>query len=110
MRDQYQKGKRSDATATTSKDLGDLALRYLNFLKKKVNENPNEILALWSKVVSPQHARMTKAVKFEEGVLFVSVNNSTLLTMLHTSNEKQRLLTLLQGKVPKVAGITFFFG
>jgi hypothetical protein len=59
-------------------------------------------MELWAHVVSPSYVNMTRAVRFDEGVLYVQVSNSSLLSVLHGASEKKKLIEALQAKVPDV--------
>lgn len=85
----------------TSKHLKNLLVNFEENLKK-INSIPiQDILSFWSEMVGHHVSAMTKAVDFQNGVLFVKVNNSSLysLLMLH---EKQKLLQLLRKKFPAI--------
>jgi hypothetical protein len=91
-----------DGSATTSRHLKDLARRYLAHLEQKLQTRPREVLELWPKVIGPAFAKMTRAEKFEHGVLHVRVSNSSLLSLLHNASERQRLVEVLRTEVPDV--------
>ena len=94
--------QQQEGSATTSRQLKDLARRYLAHLEQKLQTKPKEVLELWPKVIGPAFAGMTRAEKFEEGVLYVRVRNSSLLSLLHTAPERQRLAEALRTQVPDV--------
>ncbi len=95
-------GSRIEGSATTSRQLKDLARRYLVHLEQKLQFRPREVLELWPQVIAPQFVAMTRAVKFEEGVLHVRVSNSSLLSLLHGASEKKRLIEALKAKISGV--------
>lgn len=96
------KDRSHDGSGSTSRQLKDLARRYLAHLERSLQQRPQEVAALWSEVVAPSYRSMTQAVKFEEGVLHVKVSNSALLSLLHELSERKRLVEALQKKVPDV--------
>ena len=96
------KGRLHDGSAPTSRQLKDLARRYLAHLERSLLQRPAEVVALWSDVVAPSYRAMTQAVKFEDGVLHIKVSNSALLSLLHELSERKRLVEALQKKVPDV--------
>ncbi|MBI3237053.1 MAG: DUF721 domain-containing protein [Chlamydiales bacterium] len=64
-------------------------------------DRPDLILASWPQIIGKKLAPMTQAVSFEEGFLFVKVNNSTLYSVL-SQHEKARLLKCLRDLFPAV--------
>lgn len=103
---------RFSSTAPTSKHLGDLAQAYLNEIGKKVGTNPRLVLGLWSEIVGAHIAPMTKATRFENSVLYVLVRNSTLLSLLHRKDDKERLVRAFQSRAPgiNISDIVFRLG
>jgi predicted nucleic acid-binding Zn ribbon protein len=93
----------------TTQHLADIARTYLADLEKRMHQNPQEILPLWAQVAG-EAGRMTQAKRFENGVLYVSVKNSTVLSMLH--QKKAALLSALRKKCPgiQLLDIMFRFG
>ena len=90
------------ASSLTSRTLRALAGDYVIELGKKVKTNPKLVLQLWPEIIGSHMAAMTKAIKFENGSLFVLVNNSTLLSLLHRKEEKRLLLEAFKNKAPGV--------
>jgi len=97
-----QERRSQDGSKTTSRQLKDLARRYLAHLEQALLQKPREVLSLWAEVVAPSYVAMTQAVKFEDGVLYVMVSNSALLSLLHELSERRRLVEALQKKIPEV--------
>lgn len=93
---------RQEGSSTTSRQLKDLAKRYLAHLQQKMEAKPQEILEAWPRVIGPSFAAMTQAVRFEEGVLYVKVRNSSLLSLLHSPSERGRLVEALRTEIPDV--------
>lgn len=89
-----------DATKVTTKHLKDVARYYLQRLEKKIALQPLSVLEAWGTVLEPPFAGMTQATKYDNGVVFISVSNSSLLSLLHRPDEKSRLLQALRAKVP----------
>ena len=98
---EHESGLR-DELRTTSRQLKDLARRYLTHLEQTLRQKPREVMALWPEVAAPSYVAMTRAVKFEDGVLYVTVSNSALLSLLHELSERKRLVEALQKKAPEV--------
>jgi hypothetical protein len=91
-----------DGSKTTSRQLKDLARRYLDHLEQSLRKKPGEVVALWPEIVAPSYLAMTQAIKFEDGILHVKVSNSALLSLLHELSERKRLVEALQKKIPEV--------
>lgn len=102
----------SDRPTKTACHLKTVARQYLAVLEERIRKKPREVLECWMKVVQPLHAPYTHAVKFEEGVLHVAVRHSTLLSILHSPSEKERLLKALRKEVPdaQIRDILFRIG
>lgn len=100
-----------DGTKKTSKQLDEV----LSLVMKQVGElhhaRPDLILAVWPDIIGPQHAKMTQAQSFVDGVLTVRVTNSTLHSLL-VQRERGRLLRSLRQKFPRagIKGIYFRMG
>jgi len=107
-----ERSKQSNGCRLTSRYLADVASQYLTCLREKMSCNPKEVLDLWPQIIGPARASMTKAVRFEKGVLFVSVNNSMLFSLLRNPAEKKTVLERCKKLSPRsgVVDITFYFG
>ncbi|MCB1114440.1 MAG: DUF721 domain-containing protein [Chlamydiia bacterium] len=103
--------KNYDGNQVTSKKVGDLLAGVLGTVSEKYQDKPDLILATWPSIVGEKLAPMAKAVRFDEGILYVKVKNSTLYSLLEQS-EKRRLMATLKKKFPKVEirGIQFRMG
>ncbi len=78
----------------------------------KCKQQPQLVVAAWPNVIGEPFSTMTKAVRFDEGTLFVNVSNSTLLSILNRAPDRQRLLKALQDAVPgsQIRTISFRIG
>jgi Dna[CI] antecedent, DciA len=97
-----------DGTAVTTRRFGDLLPAFLSTIQIKQVERHDLILTTWQQIVDPTIARFTNPESFAEGILKVKVNNSTLYSLL-TQSEKNKLLSLLRKKFPKVEIKDIFF-
>ncbi|NGX34461.1 MAG: hypothetical protein K1060chlam1_00814 [Candidatus Anoxychlamydiales bacterium] len=97
--------------SSTNKLLKNFLPSILNDIESKYLKNPNFIINHWPKLVGKKLAPMTKAISFENKILYVVVKSSTLLSILKTQ-EKKRLLTLMQDKFSKdtIRNIIFKIG
>jgi len=102
----------SEDTRVTTRHLGDLAKKYLRSLETQQTKNPQEVINAWADVIGHPGNTMTESYKFESGVLFVTVKNSTFLSVLQQPTEKKRLIQLLRARVPEaeIVNIVFRFG
>lgn len=98
-----RKPENYDGTETTSCEICDLLPGLLKQISAMHSQRPDLILASWPQVIGEKLAPMTKAVCFNEGILLVKVNNSTLYSLL-SQHEKGRLLRSLRDRFP-AAGI-----
>mgnify|MGYP006291110709 CR=1 FL=1 len=98
-------------TRPTAKTIGQILPPLLGSIGASYNRRGDALLATWPEVVGKDVASMTRARSFIDGVLRVSVSNSTLLSLL-TEHEKPRLIRELNKRVPQagVKAIQFFIG
>lgn len=103
---------RGETVAVTTVRLNDILKKYICNLSAKCALKPDLVVQMWAHVVGPQIAQMTRATRFENGVLFVSVKNSTLLSILSSQNDKKRLMHEIISRIPSVGlkDILFRFG
>ena len=96
----------------TSRHLGSLLKNYLQTVSVKCRQQPQLVLSAWGRVLDEPFSSMTKAVRFDEGTLYVHVSNSTLLSILNRGPDRARLLKALQDAVPgvEIRSISFRIG
>lgn len=101
-----------ESPALTTQYLGNLLRSYLSELSRKASQRPDLVIKMWPQVVGTQISNMTKACKFENKTLYVSVKNSTLLSILSRPNDKLRLIQELKKVIPgvEIESIVFKFG
>ena len=90
------------ATKLTTRKLGEILPTVLHKLEARYQANPQAVLEAWPQIIAPELAPMTLAVSFEDGVLFVKVKNSTLLSLLSNSHDKQTLINTIRNKFPGI--------
>jgi len=102
----------SEDIRVTTRHLGELAKVYLRSLEMQQTKNPQEVIKAWVDVIGYPGNTMTESHKFERGILFVTVKNSTFLSLLQQPTEKKRLIQLLRARVPEadIVNIEFRFG
>lgn len=87
---------------TTNKLVKDFLPDFLQDIEKKYLKSPKLVIEYWPKIIGKRLAPMTKVISFENNILYVSVKNSTLYSIL-TLHEKERILKLLQEKFSRDA-------
>lgn len=92
--------KNYDGTHLTTRNVADLLNKALSKLSDSCQERPDLLLAAWPEIIGSQHAAMTQAVSFCEGVLTVKVKNSTLYSVL-SRQDRYRILASLKQRFPK---------
>ncbi len=93
--------KRGERAEITNKQLVDLLPKMLSSIGAKHHDRPDLIIAAWPQIIGEKLASMTKAVSFDNGILFVKVSNSTLYSVL-SQHERGRLLKSLRKKFPSI--------
>lgn len=98
-------------TLSTNKLVKNILPNFNQNLEKKYFENPNLIIKSWPEIIGKNLADMTKVLCFKNNILYVLVKSSTLYSILKTQ-EKKRLLSLLQNKFSKdtIRNIIFKIG
>ena len=89
------------ASNLTNKQLQDVLPKLLGQIGSLHQGRPDLVLAAWPDVIGAKLASMTQAIRFEKGILFVKVDNSTLYSVL-SQNEKGRLLKSLRQRFPSM--------
>jgi hypothetical protein len=100
--------QRGETTSLTSSQLRDLLPRFLSTLGEKYHDRPAVVCESWPQIVGEKIAKMTRAWKFHEGILHVTVQNSTLLSLL-SQYDKPRLIAKLRAHFPQVEIKTVVF-
>lgn len=91
---------KKEPTKPTTKRICDLLPHLLKEIKGKRLERPDLVLMAWPELVGKRLADKTEAVSFFNGILTVTVKNSTLLNLLST-HEKPRLIKKIKDKFPE---------
>lgn len=92
---------RGDNSELTNKQIKDLLPKMLGNIGALHRDRPDLILAAWPQIIGEKLAKMTHAVSFDKGVLYVKVGNSTLYSLL-SQHERGRLIKCLREKFPSV--------
>ena len=81
-----------DGTSSTSKQLQELLPHVIKRLASTIKTNPQHILDLWPDIIGEPFCRMTKAWRFESGVVYIRAKNSACLDLL--DKDRARILEL----------------
>lgn len=101
MKTPYSRTPRNyNGTKPTTRKMNDVLPGVLAKIYRHQENRSGLILAAWPHLVGDKIATMSKALSFDEGVLQVSVANSSLLSLLQQV-EKRKLLIRLKQKFPK---------
>lgn len=103
-----RKPRNYDGQEVTTHRLHDLVPTVLSRITEIFGDRPDLVLAAWPDIIGPTFTSMTQAVSFIDGVLTVKVKNSTLYSLLSTS-EKPKLVLALRKKFPKILIKTILF-
>ena len=103
MRTRYSRG-----TKVTTKHLTELLPSVLARATRSYQTQADVICAAWPTLIGPKLAMQTKARSFQEGVLFVSVKNSTLYSLL-SQHDKPRIVQKLRENFPHTTIKTVVF-
>lgn len=91
-----------DGTKLTSRKLQDLLPQVLDTLQGKYSAQPKLLLDRWDSIIGTTLAPFTKAVRFEDGRLYVKVKNSTLLSLLHSPADKKKIIEAIRNALPGI--------
>ncbi|MBN2478984.1 MAG: DUF721 domain-containing protein [Parachlamydiales bacterium] len=80
-----------------NKKISDMLPEFFSDIEKKYTKQPDKILEYWPKVIGKKLSPLTKAVSFQNNVLYVLVKSSTLYSIL-VQTEKDKLLKHMQKK------------
>lgn len=107
-----KQAKYYDSTAVSTKHLQDLLPAVVRRFSEKYQERPQSVLAAWPKIIGKELAPLTKASRFDNGVLYVTVKNSTLLSLLSNPVDKQKILQTAKQMLPasNISNIIFRIG
>jgi predicted nucleic acid-binding Zn ribbon protein len=97
-----------DGSRLTSHSLQDLLPSALGKIGQVYQERGDILMASWPEVIGPKLAPMTRPYSFKDGVLYVSVSNSTLYSLLE-QHEKKKLLQILRRRFPKMKIYNIYF-
>ncbi len=95
----------------TSKHLQNMLSNWLVDFEKIYEQKTCRIIEAWPMIIGEKFSSMTRAVSLNNKVLVVTVNNSTLYSLL-CQHEKTRLLKKLQKQFSKnlITDIRFKIG
>ena len=91
-----------DGSKLTTKKMDELLPFVLEKVQAKYLANPELLILSWPKIIGEKLAPMTRVIKFENKVLYVAVKSATLLSLLHTSNDKHKILQVIKSTLPGI--------
>lgn len=103
MRARYFRG-----TKVTTKHLTQLLPSVLARATKSYQGRADVVCAAWETIIGAKLAKQTVARSFQDGVLFVSVKNSTLYSLL-SQHDKPRIVQKLRENFPHTTIKTVVF-
>ena len=96
----YPRRQPRKSTKSTTKPIQSLLPNFLKEINESCHTRHDLIPLAWPAIIGEKLSSMTRAENFTEGVLYVKVFNSTLLSIL-THRERFILLKKLKAKFPK---------
>ena len=96
----------------TSRKLTDVLPGVMGKIRSVYKVSPLSLLDVWPEIIGPSFAPFTKAVRFDEGDLYVQVKNSAVMSLLANPLEKKRIIGCYQerfGQI-KICNIIFRIG
>ena len=108
MKSYRRNPKNYDGSKVTSHTIKELLPVVLKRVTRVFGDRGDLIINAWPDVIGPNLSGMTRAVSFEEGVLYVRVRNSTLYSLL-TQHDKPKILQKLRDKFPGASIKTIIF-
>lgn len=100
--------KNYDGTKPTTRQLQDLLPQVLKQVSGALNIHAEKVIAAWPGIIGDRFSAMTKAESFIDGVLTVTVTNSTLYSLLK-QNDKPVLLSKMRKIFPGIEVKTISF-
>ena len=97
-----------DGTGTTTFTMRDVVPGVLEKIRSESTSPLHFLRAFWPQVIGPQFASMTELKAFDDGVLHITVNSASLLSLL-SQYEKGRLLRELKSHFPNVVIRDLYF-
>jgi hypothetical protein len=91
-----------DGSKLTTKKLDQILPFVLKKVQAKYLANPALLIASWPKIIGDKLAPMTKVIAFQDKTLYVAVKSTTLLSLLHNSKDKQRILQVIKNTLPGI--------
>ncbi len=95
-------------TEITTRKFRDVLPSVFSTIQSNHEQRHDLILASWPRIVGSKIAKFTKPESFVDGILKVTVNNSTLYSLLNNT-EKAKLLFVLRENFSKVEIKDIFF-
>jgi hypothetical protein len=104
----FSRYRGQETTALTTHHIQQLLPKVLEQIGRSYQDRADLILASWPEIIGSQLSVFTQALSFREGILTVSVKNSTLYSLLN-QHDKPRILKNLRDKFPNTTIKTILF-
>ncbi len=92
-----------NSTKLTARMLQELLPKMLAGVEAKFNGKPQVLLDEWPNIVGKELAPMARAERFDDGILYVKVKNSTLLSLLSNPHDKKKLIENIRKKLSGIS-------
>jgi len=89
-------------THLTSKKLSDVVPSVMQTISTHFAEKPQMVLDMWPQIIGGEFARLSRAVRFREGILEVRVKNSSLMSLLCSGADKKRIIDAFRARIPGI--------
>ncbi len=86
----------------TSKKLTDMLPSAMKRIQSSYKISPEVLLQAWSEIIGPSFSPFTKAIRFEDGVLYIGVKNAAVMSLLAHASEKKRIIDCYRARFSHV--------
>lgn len=93
--------RQKSPTQPTSSHLKEVASCALKQITQKFTSKEVKVLELWPQIIGNPFQNTTKATKFDQGKLFITVANSTVMSMINVPQVKKTILETYRREAPE---------
>ncbi len=91
-----------DGPNLTTRKLQEILPQVFGTLQERYQAQPKLLLERWPQIIGETLAPLTRAERFENGVLYVTVKHATLLSLLYSTADKQKILEAIKKALPGI--------
>ena len=91
-----------NGTFLTSKKLTDMLPSAMRRIQTSYKVSPDLLLQAWPEIIGPSFSSFTRAIRFDENVLYIGVKNASVMSLLAHHAEKKRILACYHARFPHV--------